>query len=107
MARQVKDELKGVEPKRSGGLRKGTRSRSTSGGGAIVYGAHPQAAHATIVRKGTTARRTKKGLSRGSMPSNAAMQGVLDRAAGEYADRAAKELENDTYRLRRHCRRYR
>jgi hypothetical protein len=95
LARDVRQELKGVEPKRTGGLKRGTRSRVTRGGGAIVYGQHPEAAHAAIVRKGTKARKTRKGYARGSMPDNKAMQNVLSRAATEYPRRAAQQLAKE------------
>jgi hypothetical protein len=98
-AAQVRDNLRAVEPRRTGGLAKGTKSRSTRGGGAEVYGEHPRAAHAHIVRKGTKDRKTRKGQNRGAMPSNAAMQGVLDRAGAGYADSVLANVSNDLVRL--------
>lgn len=106
LARDIKTDLKAAEPRRKGGLKRGTKSRVTSGGGAIVYGAHPEAAHAAIVRKGTKSRKTRKGYDRGSMPESRPMQDVLSRAASEYPKRAAnllvKEVAESVYgRVRR------
>jgi hypothetical protein len=93
--RDVRESLRAVEPSLTGGLRKGTKSKSTQGGGVVIYGEHPRAAHANIVKKGTAQRRTKKGAARGAMPGNAAMQAVLAEAATQGAERVAQNILND------------
>lgn len=79
-AASVRNDLRQAAPVRAGKLKGAIKSKSTKAGGAKVYAAKPEGAHAHIVRKGTKDRKTKAGANRGAMPANARMQAVLDAA---------------------------
>lgn len=90
-AAETRDALRGVEGDVTGNLRKATKSKSTKGGGAVVYvdrsgGSSGKGYHAHIHKKGAKARKTKKGGNRGASPANARMDQVLNSQAGRFLD---------------------
>jgi HK97 gp10 family phage protein len=69
-----------------GNLKRAIKSKGTQGGGAKLYvdksgGSSGLGFHWHLVERGTTARKTKKGASRGTMPAAPFLNAVIDEAA--------------------------
>lgn len=90
-AAETRDAVRSVEGDATGNLRKATKSKSTRGGGAVVYvdrsgGSSGKGYHAHIHRKGTKPRKTKKGWARGASPANVRVDKVLDSQSRRFLD---------------------
>jgi hypothetical protein len=97
----ARQELRSAIKKRTGNLSRAVKSRSTRGGGAILYvdrsgGTSGKGYHIHIVDKGTKKRATAKGRNRGTMPAANIVEPVRRRAnalvVNELAPRITKAI---------------
>lgn len=96
-AREVRDDLRAATPVLTGNLRRATKHKSTQGGGAKVFvdksgGGSGRGYHWHLLERGTKARRTKKGASRGAMPAQPYINAITDRAALAFVSQIVPKL---------------
>lgn len=98
-AAETRDKLRSATPRgATGNLKRATKAKSMAGGGAKVYisrdgSTSGRGYHSHIVEKGTKARRTKKGASRGTMPAANYQEPILQQARGDFDRSVVKRLE--------------